>query len=94
MKLNQVIGTVVLSRCIEPFKGKTLHVTQNLNERLELVGDADVSMGWEPVREGELAIVEIARESANAFDPPVPTDSVIIGRVDRVHIDERYSGGV
>ena len=93
MKLNKVIGTVVLSSCIEPFKGRTLHLTQNLNERLELVGDADVSMAWEPVREGELAIVEIARESANAFDPPVPTDSVILGRVDLVHIDERYSGG-
>ncbi len=93
MKLNRVIGTVVLSRCIEPFVGRTLHVTQHLNKRLEPVGDTDVSMAWEPLREGELAIVEIARESANAFDPPLPTDSVIIGKVDRVQIDERYTGG-
>ena len=93
MELNRVIGTVVLSRCIEPFVGRTLYVTQILNERLDPVGDVDISMAWELVREGELAIVEIARESANAFDPPLPTDSVIIGRVDRVQIDERYTGG-
>ena len=88
MNLSKVIGTVVLSQAVEPYGGKSLHVTQDLNEALEPVGDPQVSAAWQPVREGELVIVEVARESANAFGPPMPFDSVILGKVDSVHIDE------
>ena len=42
---------------------------------------------WRAMEEGDLVIVEVAREAANAFDPPLAADAVIIGRVDTVHID-------
>lgn len=89
MKLARVIGTVVLSPAIESYRGKSLHLIQDLNEALEPVGDPEVSAAWQPVSEGELVIVEIARESANAFDPPIAIDSVILGKVESVHIEER-----
>ena len=88
MKLARVIGTVVLARAIAPYEGRSLHVTQDLNEALEPTGDPQVSATWRPVREGEMVIVEVARESANAFGEPMPFDSVILGKVESVYIDE------
>ena len=87
MKLAKVIGTVVLSKCVAPYKGRALHITQDLNEAQEPVGDPEVSATWQPMREGDLVVVEVARESANAFDPPLPIDSVILGRVEEVHAE-------
>ena len=88
MKLARVSGTVVLARAIAPYEGRSLHVTQDLNEALEPTGDPQVSATWQPVREGEMVIVEVAREAANLFGVPQPFDSVILGRVDNVHIDQ------
>ena len=88
MKLARVVGTAVLSSAIESYRGKSLHLTQDLNEALGPVGDVEVSAAWQPVREGELVVVEIARESANAFDPPIAVDSVIVGRAESVHIED------
>ena len=88
MKLSRVVGTVVLNQCVEPYVGKTLHLTQALGEQLEPVGDPEVSATWKSMREGDLVIVEVSREACNAFEPPGPLDSVIIGKVDRVVIEE------
>jgi replicative DNA helicase len=40
---------------------------------------------------GDLVIVEVAREAANAFQPPAAVDAVILGRVESVHIDRDES---
>ena len=88
MKLSRVVGTVVLNKCVEPYIGRTLHITQALGTDLEPVGDLEVSATWRSMREGDLVIVEVSREACNAFDPPGPFDSVIIGKVDKVVIDE------
>ena len=87
MKLARVVGTVVLSKCVAPYVGKALHLTQDLNVALEGVGDPEVSATWQPISEGDVVIVEVSRESANAFDPPVPIDSVILGKVEEVHVE-------
>lgn len=87
MKLSRVIGTVVLSRCIEPYRGKTLHLTQALDATLAPVGDPEVSAAWKSMREGDLVIVEVSREACNAFEPPIPLDSAIIGKVDRIDLE-------
>ncbi len=88
MNLAKVIGTAVLSHGVEDYQGKTLHLTQDLNQDLEPAGELQVSASWQPVREGDLVIVEVAREAANLFGVPQPFDSVILGRVDNVHIDQ------
>ena len=88
MKLSRVVGTVVLNQCVEPYVGRTLHITQALDPELEPVGDPEVSATWRSMREGDLVIVEVSREACNAFDPPGPFDSVIIGKVDKVIIEE------
>ena len=88
MKLSRVVGMVVLSKCVDPYIGKTLHLTQALDERLEPAGDPEVSAAWKAMREGDLVIVEVSREAANAFEPPVPLDSVILGKVDKVVIEK------
>lgn len=87
MKLAKVVGTVVLSRCVDSYVGKALHLTQDFDESLALVGDPEVSTAWQPVNEGDVVIVEVSRESANAFDPPIPIDSVILGKVETIHIE-------
>ena len=87
MNLARVVGTVVLSHCVAPYQGKTLHLTQDLGETMEPTGEPQVSASWQPVREGDLVIVEVAREAANSFGPPQPFDSVILGKVDAVHIE-------
>jgi len=92
MKLAKVIGTVVLSKGVEPYRGRALHITQDLDEGLEPVGDPEVSAAWQPVGEGDMVVVEAARESANAFDPPLPVDSVILGKVEQVHIPDPGDG--
>ncbi|NKB70163.1 MAG: hypothetical protein GKR89_24070 [Candidatus Latescibacteria bacterium] len=86
MKLARVIGTLVLSPQVESYTGKTFHLTQDLDRDLQPVGEVEVSAAWQPVRQGELVIVEVAREAANAFEPPLPIDSVIIGKADKAHI--------
>lgn len=91
MKLSRVVGTVVLNKCVEPYTGKTLHITQGLGPGLEPVGDPEVSATWKSMRDGDLVIVEVSREACNAFEPPGPFDSVIIGKVDKVIIEgEEY----
>ena len=90
MKLAKVVGKVVLSKCIDSYGGRTLHLTQDLNEAMEAVGDPEVSAAWQMVGEGDLVIVEVARESANAFEPAMPIDSVILGKVDSVHLDQAW----
>ena len=47
MKLAKVVGTVVLSQCIESFRGQTLHIIQDVDEELELTGEAEVSATWQ-----------------------------------------------
>jgi microcompartment protein CcmK/EutM len=88
MKLSRVVGTVVLNKCVEPYAGRTLHLTQALDENLDPAGDPEVSATWKSMREGDMVIVEVSREACNAFVPPAPVDSVIIGKVDKVVIQE------
>ncbi len=89
MKLARVVGTVVLSKCVEPYTGRTLHITRTLDKELMPAGDPEVSATWKSMREGDMVIVELSREAANAFDPPMPIDSVIIGKVDKVNINKQ-----
>jgi len=88
MKLAKVVGTVVLSQCIESFKGRTLHLIQDVDENLQLTGEAEVSATWAAMNEGDTVVVEVAREACNAFDPPLPVDASIIGKVEQVNIEE------
>ena len=88
MKLARVVGKVVLSQQVEPYRDKPLHITQDLNEDLEPVGETEISVAWQAMEEGDLVIVEVAREACNAFEPPIPVDAVIIGRVDSVHLEK------
>ena len=91
MKLARVVGKVVLSRQVETYDAKPLHIIQDLNEDLEPVGEPEVCATWQAMEEGDLVIVEVAREAANAFQPPAPVDAVILGRVESVHIDRDES---
>jgi microcompartment protein CcmK/EutM len=88
MKLGKVVGTVVLSQCIEPLRGRPLHLVMDLDENLQTVGEAEICTTWEVRGEGETVIFEVAREAANVFGEPFPTDASIIGKVDKVHIEE------
>ena len=86
MKLAKVVGSVVLSQCIDSFKGRTLHLIQDIDENLELTGEAEVSATWAGMNEGDTVVVEVAREACNAFDPPLPSDASIIGKVEKINI--------
>jgi len=87
MKLGKVVGTVVLSQCIEAYHGQALHLVMELDENLETVGIAQVCATWEARSEEEIVIFEVAREAANVADPAIPSDASIIGKVEKVHID-------
>ena len=87
MKLARVVGKVVLSQQVDPYRERPLHITQDLNEDLEPVGEPEICATWRAMEEGDLVIVEVAREACNAFDPPAPVDAVIIGRVDGLHLN-------
>ncbi len=87
MKLSRVIGTVVLSKAIDAYTGKPLHLIEDLDEDLQPTGEPEVSATWMAMREGDLVVVEVAREAVNAFDPPLAVDAVILGRAEHVHID-------
>ena len=87
MKLSRVIGTVVLSKAIAPYTGKVLHLIEDLDEDLKAVGETEVSATWQAMREGDLVVVEVAREAVNAFDPPLAVDAVILAQVEHVHIE-------
>ena len=88
MKMGEVVGTVVLSHCVESYKGQILHLVVDLDEAMEHVGDVEVCASWEARQDGEQVVVEVAREAANFKSPPVPVDASIIGKVDSVHIDK------
>ena len=87
MKLSRVIGTVVLSKAIAPYTGKVLHLIEDLDEDLKSIGETEVSATWQAMREGDLVVVEVAREAVNAFDPPLAVDAVILAQVEYVHIE-------
>lgn len=87
MKLSRVIGTVVLSKAIAPYTGKVLHLIEDLDEELEPIGETEVSVTWQAMREGDLVVVEVAREAVNAFDPPLAVDAVILAQVEHVYIE-------
>ena len=87
MKLARVIGKIVLSKQIEDYEQMPLHLIEDLNEDLQPVGEPAVCATWQAMEEGDLVVVEVAREAANAFSPPVPVDAVIIARVDSVDVD-------
>ena len=87
MKLGKVVGTVVLSQCIEAYHGQALHLVMELDENLETVGTAQVCATWEARSEEEIVIFEVPREAANVADPAIPSDASIIGKVEKVHID-------
>jgi len=88
MKLGRVVGHVVLSRSIESLQDKTLHLVQDVGRQLQGVGDPEVCVTWQAMKDEDLVIVEVAREACNAFDPPIPADAVVIGRADTVHLEE------
>tara|TARA_Y100001960_G_scaffold194592_1_gene203712 strand:+ start:269 stop:562 length:294 start_codon:yes stop_codon:yes gene_type:complete len=88
MKLGRVVGHVVLSRAIESLQDKTLHLVQDVGRQLQGVGDPEVCVTWQAMKDEDLVIVEVAREACNAFDPPIPADAVVIGRADTVHLEE------
>jgi len=88
MKLSRVIGTVVLSKAIEGYRGQPLHLIEDLGEDLQPIGEPEVSATWQAMREGDTVIVEVAREAVNAFDPPLAVDAVILGKAEHVYIDK------
>ncbi|HCL31612.1 MAG TPA: hypothetical protein DIC52_24685 [Candidatus Latescibacteria bacterium] len=92
MKLARVLGHVVLSRAIEPYADKTLHVIQDVDADLQPVGEPEVSVTWQAMDEDDLVVVEVSREACNAFDQTIPADAVIIGRVDQVRIEHPING--
>ncbi len=92
MKQSRVLGRVVLSRALEAYRDKTLHVIQDVDAALQLVGEPEVSVTWQAMEEGDLVVVEVSREACNAFDTTVPADAVIIGRADQVRIDNPMNG--
>ena len=87
MKLSRVLGHVVLSRAIEPYRDKTLHMVQDVDAALQGVGEAEVSVTWQAMKEGDLVGGEGSREACNAFDTTIPADAIIIGRADQVCIE-------
>ena len=92
MKLSRVLGQVVLSRALEAYRDKTLHVIQDVDAALQLVGEPEVSVTWQAMEEGDLVVVQVSREACNAFDTTIPADAVIIGRADQVRIDNPMNG--
>jgi microcompartment protein CcmK/EutM len=92
MKLARVLGHVVLSRAIEPYADKILHVIQDVDADLQPVGEPEVSVTWQAMDEDDLVVVEVSREACNAFDQTIPADAVIIGRVDQVRIEHPING--
>ncbi len=93
MKLARVIGTVVLSQCLEPYRGLPLHLIRTLGPDLAPVGDPEVSAAWQAMHEDDLVVVEVSREACNAFIPPVALDSVIIAKADAVQLDDSSGTG-
>ena len=87
MKLGRVEGHVVLSRAIEHLEGKILHLVQDVGRQLQGVGDPEVCVTGQAMKDDDLVIVEVAREACTAFDPPIPADAVVIGRADTIHIE-------
>ncbi len=92
MKLARVIGHVVLSRALEVYRDKILHVIQDVDAALQPVGEPEVSVTWQAMEDGDVVVVEVSREACNAFEVVLPADAVIIGRVDQVCIDKFNNG--
>ena len=92
MKLARVLGQVVLSQKIEPYRDRSLHLIRDVDRDLRGVGDPEVAVSWQAMAEGDLVVVEVSREACNAFETAIPADAVIIGRADRVHIDAAFRG--
>ena len=92
MQLARVLGTVVATVKSEALEGRTLLVIQPLDGSLKQKGQPMVAIDSVGAGKGEIVFWCRGREASFPFLPPeVPSDCTIVGIVDSVFLDSRFT---
>jgi ethanolamine utilization protein EutN len=92
MQLARVVGTVVATVKNETLGGRKLLVIQPLDGRMNDSGRLMVAIDSVGAGAGEIVFWCRGKEASFPFEPAeVPTDCTIVGIVDSVFLDSRYS---
>jgi len=92
MQLARVLGTVVATAKNASLEGRKLLVIQPLDGRLNESGKPMVAIDSVGAGRGEVVFWCRGKEASFPFEPAVvPTDCTIVGIVDSVYLDSRYS---
>lgn len=90
MKLARVIGTVVATAKNETIVGKKILILKNLDSSQKMIGRAFLALDSIGAGVGEDVFYVRGKEATFPFRPEeVPTDSSIVGIVDRIHTPEK-----
>jgi len=93
MQLARVLGTVVATAKSESLEGRTLLVIQPLDGSLNQTGKPMVAIDSVGAGKGEIVFWCRGREASFPFLPAdVPSDCTIVGIVDSVFLDSRFTG--
>jgi ethanolamine utilization protein EutN len=92
MFFAKVIGTVWATRKDQNMQGFKLQFIQPLNAMREKVGDPIVAVDTIGAGAGETVFYITAREATIPLPVEMaPVDASIVGIVDRIDVDEKYS---
>ncbi len=93
MQLARVLGTVVATVKSEALESRTLLVIQPLDGLLDPKGSPMVAIDSVGAGKGEIVFWCRGREASFPFLPAdVPSDCTIVGIVDSVFLDSRFTG--
>jgi microcompartment protein CcmK/EutM len=92
MQLARVLGTVVATVKSDSLEGRTLLVIQPLDGSLNQKGQSMVAIDSVGAGKGEIVFWCRGREASFPFLPAdVPSDCTIVGIVDSVFLDSRFT---
>jgi ethanolamine utilization protein EutN len=92
MQLARVLGTVVATVKNDSLRGRKLLVIQPLDGRMNNSGKPVVAVDSVGAGAGEVVFWCRGKEASFPFEPAeVPTDCTIVGIVDTVYLDPKFS---
>ena len=90
MKLGKVIGRVVSEVKVDSFEGLKLLLVEQVNEKLEKIGEPFVAVDTIRSNIGQIVYYEVSKEASMVLENFMnPCDAAIVGIVDEINLQNK-----
>ena len=90
MKLGKVIGRVVSEVKVDSFEGLKLLLVEQVNEKLEKIGEPFVAVDTIRSNIGQIVYFEVSKEASMVLENFMnPCDAAIVGIVDEINLQNK-----